>query len=30
MTEAITVARMTEQGKTPGEIQKAIDAYYAG
>jgi hypothetical protein len=30
MTEAITVARMTEQGKTPEEIQKAIDAYYAG
>jgi hypothetical protein len=30
MTEAITVARMTEQGKTPKEIQKAIDAYYAG
>jgi hypothetical protein len=30
MTEAITVARMTEDGKTPKEIQKAIDAYYAG
>lgn len=30
MTEAITVARMTEQGRTPAEIQKAIDAYYAG
>lgn len=29
MTEAITVARMTEQGKTPEEIQKAIDAFYA-
>lgn len=30
MTEAITVARMTEQGKTPQEIQKAIDAFYGG
>jgi len=30
MTEAITVARMTEQGRTPAEIQKAIDAFYAG
>ncbi|HEX9562530.1 MAG TPA: CYCXC family (seleno)protein [Gemmatimonadaceae bacterium] len=30
MTEALTVARMTEQGKTPEEIQKAIDAFYAG
>ncbi len=30
MTEAITAARMTEQGKTPAEIQKAIDAFYAG
>jgi hypothetical protein len=28
ITEAITAARMTEQGKTPDEIQKAIDAYY--
>jgi hypothetical protein len=28
MTEAIVAARMTEQGKTPQEIQKAIDAYY--
>jgi hypothetical protein len=23
-------ARMTQDGKTPQEIQKAIDAYYAG
>jgi hypothetical protein len=30
MTEAITVARMTEQGRTPQEIQKAIDAFYGG
>lgn len=30
MTEAIMAARMTEQGKTPAEIQKAIDAYYGG
>ena len=30
MNEAIIAARMTEQGKTPKEIQKAIDAYYAG
>lgn len=30
MTEALTAARMTAQGKTPKEIQKAIDAYYAG
>jgi hypothetical protein len=30
MTEAITAARMTEQGKTPQEIQKAIDAFYGG
>lgn len=29
MTEALTVARMTEQGRTPAEIQKAIDAFYA-
>ncbi|MFN8580767.1 MAG: CYCXC family (seleno)protein [Gemmatimonadaceae bacterium] len=28
MTEAMTAARMTEQGKTPKEIQQAIDAYY--
>jgi hypothetical protein len=30
MNEAVIAARMTEQGKTPKEIQKAIDAYYAG
>ena len=30
MNEAIIAARMTEQGKTPKEIQKAIDALYAG
>jgi hypothetical protein len=30
MTEAVTVARMTEQGRTPKEIQKAIDAFYGG
>lgn len=30
MTEAVTVARMTEQGKTPQDIQKAIDAFYGG
>jgi hypothetical protein len=30
MNEAIVAARMTEEGKTPKEIQKAIDAYYAG
>jgi hypothetical protein len=30
MNEAIIAARMTEQGKNPKEIQKAIDAYYAG
>jgi hypothetical protein len=29
MAEAMTVARMTEQGRTPAEIQKAIDAFYA-
>jgi hypothetical protein len=28
MTEAMTAARMTEEGKTPKEIQQAIDAYY--
>lgn len=28
MTEAMTAARMTEDGKTPKEIQQAIDAYY--
>ena len=30
MNEAIIAARMTEEGRTPKEIQKAIDAYYAG
>ena len=30
MNEAIIAARMTQEGKTPKEIQKAIDAYYAG
>src|SRR5688572_26667474 len=30
MNEAIMTARMTAEGKTPKEIQKAIDAYYAG
>jgi hypothetical protein len=29
MTEAMIAARMTEQGRSPAEIQKAIDAYYA-
>ena len=29
MTEAMIAARMTEEGRTPPEIQKAIDAYYA-
>ncbi|MFN8571910.1 MAG: CYCXC family (seleno)protein [Gemmatimonadaceae bacterium] len=28
MTEAMTAARMTSEGKTPKEIQQAIDAYY--
>ncbi len=28
MAEAMTVARMTEQGRTPAQIQKAIDAFY--
>jgi hypothetical protein len=28
MTEALMAARLTEQGRTPAEIQKAIDAYY--
>ena len=28
MTEAMTAARMTEEGKSPEDIQKAIDAYY--
>ena len=30
MNEAIIAAKMTQEGKTPKEIQKAIDAYYAG
>lgn len=30
MNEAMIAARMTQDGKTPKEIQKAIDAYYAG
>ena len=30
MNEAMIAAKMTEQGKTPKEIQKAIDAFYAG
>ena len=30
MNEAIIAARMTAEGRTPREIQKAIDAYYAG
>lgn len=30
MNEAIIAARMTKEGKNPKEIQKAIDAYYAG
>jgi hypothetical protein len=30
MNEAIIAARMTKDGKNPKEIQKAIDAYYAG
>ena len=30
MNEAIIAARMTDEGRTPKEIQKAIDAYYAG
>ena len=29
MNEAIIAARLTQEGKTPKEIQKAIDAYYA-
>ena len=28
MTEAMTAARMTQEGKSPKEIQQAIDAYY--
>lgn len=30
MNEAMITARMTAEGKTPKEIQKAIDAFYAG
>jgi hypothetical protein len=30
VNEAIIAARMTAVGRTPKEIQKAIDAYYAG
>jgi hypothetical protein len=30
MNEAMIAARLTAEGKTPKEIQKAIDAYYAG
>ena len=30
MNEAVIAAKMTKDGKTPKEIQKAIDAYYAG
>ncbi len=30
MNEAIIAARMTAEGRTPKEIQKAIDAFYAG
>ena len=30
MNEAIITARMTAEGRTPKEIQKAIDALYAG
>ena len=30
MNEAMIAARMTAEGRTPKEIQKAIDAYYAG
>jgi hypothetical protein len=28
MHEALTAAEMTEKGKTPAEIQQAIDSYY--
>ncbi|HWP01903.1 MAG TPA: CYCXC family (seleno)protein [Gemmatimonadaceae bacterium] len=28
MTEALIAARMTQEGRSPEEIQKAIDAYY--
>ena len=30
MNEAVIAARMSAEGRTPKEIQKAIDAYYAG
>jgi hypothetical protein len=30
MNEAVIAARMTQDGKTPKEIQKAIDTLYAG
>ena len=30
MNEAVIAARMTQDGRTPREIQKAIDALYAG
>jgi hypothetical protein len=30
MNEAVIAAKMTKEGKTPKEIQKAIDALYAG
>ena len=30
MNEAVIAAKMTQEGKTPKEIQQAIDAYYAG
>jgi hypothetical protein len=30
MNEAVIAARMTQEGRTPKEIQKAIDALYAG
>jgi hypothetical protein len=30
MNEARIAARMTEQGRSPAEIQQAIDAFYKG
>jgi hypothetical protein len=30
LNEAVIAAKMTKDGKTPKEIQKAIDALYAG
>lgn len=30
MNEAVIAAKMTKEGRTPKEIQKAIDALYAG